>query len=357
MSRSFHPQEQFELLQRLPKEEKPEAEKAFWIERAKQRAGIATVAALVLEQLFTRADSTEDELIATILDSGEELALATYQLSIAKELIRTAVQRRNQLTAEEKKYSSPEAHLEAVSRVRAASRVERTNHVLTIHFKVPKETYIKLNRQSGERSGGFFQRSRPEYTFENGLTNHGRFIQVHEETHALYFLFSQTLKRRLGDPRQPHPNMRRMIKRIQHEGLERIVSEYAYEYAISASDYVKDEILAFTREALRTTQQTAGILLKPSDKEGLYDYFDHVIHHAKHEMLLSLPKEQALRAAQILEVRLREQQETLVKNGLYALRTLLTKHKFTPEMALFYLGDSPLEHWEKEVAILAEISY
>lgn len=352
MRQIFDPRERFAAISELPKHET----ESFWIERAKQRIGIATVAALILEEVLSRPESTEEELLALVMEAGEELSLADYQHSIAKDLVRSATRRRHRISSFQEKFPSPEKHFQDVTRVHPMEHVERSFHTLTIHFKIDPESYKRVRLSSNELSAGFFMPSRPEYTFQKGyLGDDG--IRIHEETHALYFMLREVLQKHLGEERleRPYPDLGKMVKRIQHEQMDTLIKAFARAYILAASDRIKDEILAFSRQAPRSQRQTVNTLLQPADERGLYDYFHRVRERADTQIRRTFPADQAHWALTVLDEELRKQQKRLVEDGVAAVKTLLQRHHFTPEMVLFYLSDSPLERWPKETDLLYKL--
>lgn len=358
MYEGFDPPFAHEALKQLPKPERLQKEREFWEQRARQRVGIATLAGLAFDEFFDRPDEPKEYFMSLMTGAREELKLADYQIVIARHMVEAFVKRREKIQKLRAKFPDDASLFEHASYVKdPQARV--TMRPASIHFQVPSKTYERISRRGAEEgmSGGFFNGSKPEYTFENGLRS-GDLIMIHEETHALYHMLREVLSRDLKTSwfERPYPDLEKTWRRAKNEGLERPLLEYVKERVLASADRTKDELFAFTRENNRNPNTVIKTLTKSADQKGLYDYFARTREALEKEIVTVLTGDKKDRALAIIKTNFKDQQERLIRQGLDALTTLTERHKFTIMMAMFYLSDVPLESWQREVRILDKIA-
>jgi hypothetical protein len=174
--------------------------------------------------------------------------------------------------------------------------------------------------------------------------------------HALYDFVKPSYEKALGKSLffRPAPSDRDGVNRLRNEGLGGFEG-YLHQLLASKSDRMKDELLAFTREAYRPGR-TMETLMRPADKQGLYDYFQKQRDSTETALVTSGLRADLIHGAvDMLNKQFPQWHKKLVEDGLDTLRYLLVTKRLSFMEATFLLLDVPLERWPMERKNLQEL--
>lgn len=360
MPKSFNPTEEYDIIRSMPAgQEKDKEKQKFHEKRVRQKTEIATIAALLIEEIIADPDLDVESLRKMVDEHSDEMELSGNQQKLFFKMLKAYEKRHKQIKKLQETSADPQEIFKKKFGFQPQKKVKVVFGPITTHFILSDEDYDKVAGQSKNdkgvvlRSGGQFNPRKEDITISRSYSNE---VRVHEETHALKYFFDKImgLERYGLSFYEKITKLKQELLQTKNPKTQEIIIEQILQAFIDENgDRIKDEIFANIRAAARNKNQIVQVLAKSAKDLGLYDYS---INDRK-ELLTFMEKNLGFDGKLLAEEKIKgfgAKNREYIRQAVEAAMVLVEKHRFTPEMILVFLNDVPISLWKKETARLGK---
>lgn len=378
MDGEFNPEEELRNIRRASKEERAEKLDKFKEKLSFHKEGLGQMQERLIQEIRKNPDASFEELYQMALQIGARYGMNEQQRETAKEILQTYTEKHAKIRELRERYPNDKDLYRALFGQNPKGRVEVITGPITFYFRCQNlDDYTRIDSQSFWRGTDITAKDRKEakvtsgvsiatslipglegaiiaensssmggigYAFKSLSGFHS--IHPHEEQHAIKRLFS--------DKVVEHSTLERLESATTDKERERALKSYLRH---RRQDYfenrAKGEILAYFKGGNDSAQTIVEILIKPQEKQGLYDFLADDEDYIKNRLAGKLGSQfQNLIDKAVNEV-YRVEYKQLLKDATRAIWQL-KKTGHSTDKAISILIHEPLSKWKKAVERLIE---
>jgi hypothetical protein len=358
---SFDPHQALEKVKNLNPFDRREAYSDFLQNREKQKEGLATLTALMIDSIIADPEISKVELSEIIENFAEETKMSSRQKSKALALIAEYQRRHRQVIERRERYPNDKELFKQCLGVYPKGPIMVQVRPITLHFICSNETDYQMvagdrRNDKGQllRSGGVYFPSRQIYSLQNGgMMKLDPQTMVHEETHAMKNLFESTLKdasdRFKEDDFRVTKNLISNTKNLKDK--EAYLRHLITRIILTYQRRIKDELFAFLRGG---GYDINLVMTKTEDKGGLYDYSHKDQKRLLEYMQKNLKHSDYEFVKSLIPGLFHSKRKKIIGNAVHAME-ILKRRGYSKEEIIAFFVDVPLNSWPKEIRRLNRV--